>query len=561
MARETGATSLGAAASSPLPARLLPPPASRLFGVLASLLVSLAPLAALPSRAASELVVELDGLQLPIDLDDLEAWTLTPAGASTSQALWLNLLNAESRRGLIRLLRAPLLRDRGFGIQLLSSWTGEPLLREVGGLLTSPDGDNTGVLLLATLNQLLERQSTITTLDLLRALPPERLHLRVDGLLELASDWRSQLRSQERAMAELRALPLPQRSSRTLVLGRQDHASPQLLQLPVGHRPSPLPVEIWPARRAKGGPWLLLMPGLGGNTDQLSWLAGALSERGWPVLLIEHPGSDERAVKASLEGQGPPPGAESLPDRLADLQAVLAAQRDGTLPSLGPAPAGDDGMVLIGHSLGGLAALMAAGLVPEKGLAQRCEQALSSLPVTNLSRLLQCQLPQVMGDGAGQTFPVSGSALQDAIPLRGVITFNGFGSLLWPARGLADLNLPVLVVGGSLDLVTPPVTEQLDLFLGNQNPRSRLVLVDGGSHFSPVRLAEEGEPLFRLGDQLVGEDPRRVQELLLAVTIEFLEGWQHPSLLSPQRRDHNGIDAYVLDQQQARRWRSRLGRP
>ncbi|SBO42971.1 alpha/beta hydrolase [Cyanobium sp. NIES-981] len=520
------------------------------------------PLAAQPARAASELVVELDGLQLPLDLDDLEAWTLDPQGATSSLALWLDLLDPGSRRGLIRLLRAPLLRDRGFGVQMLSSWTGEPLLREVGGLITTPAGDNTGVLLLATLSQLLERQSTITSLDLLRALPPERLHLRVDGLLELAGDWRRQLQLQERAMAELRALPLPRRSSRTLLLGRQDHGrSPQRLQLAVAHRSSPLPLELWPARQAKRGPWLLLMPGLGGNTEQLSWLAAALAERGWPVLLIEHPGSDERAVKASLEGEGPPPGAESLPARLADLQAVLAAQRDGGLPAFGPSPAGEDGMVLFGHSLGGLAALMAAGLVPEQGLAQRCEQALSSLPVTNLSRLLQCQLPQVMGDGARQTFPVSGSALQDAIPLRGVITFNGFGSLLWPARGLADLNLPVMVVGGSLDLVTPPVTEQLDLFLGNRHPRSRLVVVDGGSHFSPVRMTSQGEPLFRLGNQLVGEDPRRVQDLLLAATIEFLEGWQHPSLLSPQRRVHNGITAYVLDQGQARRWRDRLGRP
>ena len=519
------------------------------------------PLAGLPARSASELVVELDGLELPVDLDDLEAWTLAPAGATTSQALWLNLLDGESRRGLIRLLRAPLLRDRGFGIQLLSSWTGEPLLREVGGLLTTAGGENTGVLLLATLRQLLERQATITSLDLLRALPPERLHLRVDGLLDLASDWRSQLQRQEQAMVELAALPLPQRSSRTLLLGRQADGSPQRLQLGVAHRTSPLPVEIWPARRPKRGPWLLMMPGLGGNTEQLSWLAAALSERGWPVVLIEHPGSDERAVKASLEGEGPPPGAESLPARLADLQAVLAAQRDGTLPSLGPAPAGDDGMVLIGHSLGGLAALMAAGLVPEQGLAQRCEEALSTLPVTNLSRLLQCQLPQVMGDGARQTFPVSGSALQDAIPLRGVITFNGFGSLLWPGRGLADLNLPVMAVGGSLDLVTPPVTEQLELFLGNRHPRSRLVVVDGGSHFSPVRVGEEGEPLFRLGDQLVGEDPRRVQELLLSLTIEFLEAERHPSLLSPQRRHQNGIDAYVLDQRQASRWRARLPRP
>ncbi|MFQ6537512.1 MULTISPECIES: alpha/beta hydrolase [Aphanothece] len=525
---------------------------------MASLLVLLPPLLPSPGRAAQELVVGLDGLELPLDLDELEAWTGAASRGSTPLALWLNLLEPQARVGLVRLLRAPLLRDRSFGVQLLNSWTGEQMLREVGGLLTTPEGDNTAVLLMATLRQLLERQDTITTLDLLQALPPRRLNLRIDGLLDLAGQWRQQLKLQDEAIAQLRRLPLPRRQSRTLVLGRQRVGVPLRVQLAVAHRPSPLPLEIWPARRAKAGPWLLLMPGLGGSTTQLSWLGAALAERGWPVVVIEHPGSDERAVKASLAGEGPPPGAESLPARLADLQAVLAARRDGQLPPLGPEPAGEQGMVLIGHSLGGLAALMAAGMVPERGLSERCDQALSSLPLTNLSRLLQCQLPDVMGDGARATFPVSGSALPDAIPLRGVISFNGFGSLLWPSRGLADLELPVLLVGGSLDLVTPPVTEQLALFVGNRHPRSRLVLVEGGSHFSPVRIDGDGDALFHLGDQLVGVEPQRVQELLLTVTIEFLEGWQHPTLLSPQRRVHNGVTAYVLDRTQAQRWFSTL---
>ena len=149
----------------------------------------------------------------------------------------------------------------------------------------------------------------------------------------------------------------------------------------------------------------MLMPGLGGSADQLSWLAAALADRGWPVLVVVHPGSDQQALQASLLGDAPPPGAESLPQRLADLQAVLEAQREGQLPALGPAPAGEQGVVLGGHSLGGLAALMGAGLVPERGLVRRCELALASLPLTNLSRLLQCQLPRITGDGDAAQAP------------------------------------------------------------------------------------------------------------------------------------------------------------
>ena len=57
----------------------------------------------------------------------------------------------------------------------------------------------------------------------------------------------------------------------------------------------------------------------------------------------------------------------------------------------------------------------------------------------------------------------------------------------------------VLMVGGSLDLITPPLEEQLQLFLPAGHAHSRLVLVEGGSHFSPVRMVERQEAVLRLG--------------------------------------------------------------
>jgi predicted dienelactone hydrolase len=302
------------------------------------------------------------------------------------------------------------------------------------------------------------------------------------------------------------------------------------------------------------------MPGLGGDSSQLDWLASALAEQGWPVLVLEHPGSDQRAVQASLRGEGPPPGAESVPQRLADLQAVLSARAEGRLPPLGPPGAGDAGVVLMGHSLGGLVALMAAGLVPEQGLAARCHQALAALPLTNVSRLLQCQLEGITGDGSPRLARVDlrQPPLMHGTPLLAVVSFNGFGSLLWPERGLADLPVPVLMTGGSLDLITPPVQEQLGLLTSSPHPRSRLVVVDGGSHFSPVRLEADGEALFRIGEDLVGEDPRQVQELLLSLTSDFLDSDRYEGLLIPQRRRLAGVQASVLDADTARVWQRRL---
>jgi hypothetical protein len=83
------------------------------------------------------------------------------------------------------LLRAPLLRDRSFGRQLLDTWTGNQLLAELGGLLTSADGRSTTPLLQPTLRQLLAQGKPVTAITLLRALPEPSLSLQLDGLLTM----------------------------------------------------------------------------------------------------------------------------------------------------------------------------------------------------------------------------------------------------------------------------------------------------------------------------------------------------------------------------------------
>jgi pimeloyl-ACP methyl ester carboxylesterase len=212
----------------------------------------------------------------------------------------------------------------------------------------------------------------------------------------------------------------------------------------------------------------------------------------------------------------------------------------GSLPRLG------DQVVLMGHSLGGLSSLLAAGLRPEAGLARRCDRALDGIPLTNLSRLLQCQLLDVR-------LPAPQPLAQ---PLQAVVSLNGFGSLLWPHRGLRALPVPVLLVGGSLDLITPPLGEQLQLFLRDRDHQSRLVLLEGGSHFSPVRIDRQEQALFQLGEEFVGVEPLRVQTLTLGLTADFLDAL--PKGVPPQRRQLGGVTAYVLNRRQAETWSNAL---
>ena len=493
-----------------------------------------------PSRAAEQLVLEGAGLKLPIDLAELRAWS---QGADAGDlSLWLGLLSPEEQRQLRRLLTMPLLQQRSFAQQLLNSWVGGQLVQEVGDLLTTDDGQSTQAMLERTLASLLARQRQVTVVDLLEAMPATHLSLQVDRLVAIAGRWRLQLQRQGLAVQALDRQTLLLRDRRSPSFDRPgfDDAEPRpsSLELVLPHRPeAPLRLQIWPAQGTPASTWVLLMPGLGGNGRQLAWLARSLAIQGWPVVSLDHPGSDDRALQALVDGIGPAPGPETLSSRLLDLEAVLRAERQGRLPRLG------DSVVLMGHSLGGLTALLGVGLAPEPGLASRCRTAAAGLPLVNVSRFLQCQL-----------LTVPPPPVRLPVPVAAVVTFNSFGSLLWPRHGLEPLALPVLMVGGGQDLVTPPLAEQLELFLPHRQPLSRLVMVSGGSHFSVVRLPREERASFQFDATLVGVEPLRVQALLAGLTADFLRSLSQPNGLPVQRRRQEGVQGSVLDRAAAQRW-------
>ena len=481
-----------------------------------------------PIWAAAQLEVQIDGTVLPLSINDLKDWARSDGRHRSDLSPWLSLLDSESRNGVLKLLQAPVIVDRSMARQLLDSWAGRQLLDQLADLIRVDD-DTEGVLVRQTLDELLSRQQQVSSLDLLEALPAQNVRLDLDLLLELASSWRMQLERQQNLVRRLDRLPVTASLSEPLSASFEASepvpasssepitarpSEPRLMSLPVSHRQQPLAFQVW--LPVEGAPqrqqWMVLMPGLGGSPDHFRWLGRGLSRRGWAVVVLEHPGSDDHAVQALLDGRRPPPGAEVLPDRLNDLNALLQARREGLVEVPG------ERLILAGHSLGALSALLSAGATPAPGLARRCSSALDDLPLSNLSRLLQCQLVDV---------PLPAQTAPDA--LSAVIGFNSFGSLLWPSGSrLKTLKVPVMFAGGTLDLITPPISEQLGLMLAMPSAASsRVVLVEGASHFSPVRVegqdvGERGEDLFRLGEELVGVQPLQVQALLEQEVIQFL---------------------------------------
>ena len=515
------------------------------MGLMGSLLLSTCP--SWPVGSTERVEVQIDGVVLPVSVAELGAFvrspTADPAQLSRSElSTWMGLLAPDSRQGLIRLLKAPILSRRSLGRQLLSSWGAGPLLDALGELIRVEDGKRINrSLVLSTLEQLLERQETVSTLDVLEALPTQQLRLDLDALVAAANRWRLEL---ERHQTLMRTLA--QKEVRLQLLKGAERSvsaeSPLQSTLAVDHRSRPLQVERWiPQSPREDRTWVLMMPGLGGDPNHFHWLARSLMQAGWPVAVLEHPGSDAAAVQALLEGRQSFDGAAALRDRLADLAAVLDAQRRGDLNIPGTE------VVLMGHSLGALTALLASGLEQVPGMEQRCKGALVGLPLTNLSELLQCEL------AAGRA--LEGNAMA-SLP-RAVVGLNSFGGLIWPHRSRQALPIPLLIVGGTLDLITPPLDEQLPLLAGlAEHPDSRVVVVEGASHFSPIRVdgqgkASEGDDLFQLGEELVGVNPLSVQRVIAHEVIRFLD------TLSSESPRNDAV--HLMEASSKTRWH-RLGR-
>ena len=510
------------------------------MGLMGSLLLSTC--GTWPVRSTERVEVKIDGVVLPVSVDELGAFVRSleadPSQLSRSElSTWMTLLAPESKEGLIRLLNAPVLSRRSLGRQLLSSWGAGPLLDALGELIRVEDGGRINrSLVLSTLEQLLERQETVSTLDVLEALPTQQLRLDLDALVGAANRWRLELQRHQGLMQAL-AQQEARVASPPLSERLPSRAEPRPTTLAVAHRSGPLRVERWipPSPRADRT-WILMMPGLGGDPNHFHWLARALMQAGWPVALLEHPGSDAAAVQALLEGRQSFDGAVALRQRKADLAAVLDAQRQGDLNIPG------DEVVLMGHSLGALTALLASGASVVPGMDQRCKGALAGLPLTNLSELLQCEL------AAGRV--LEGNAML-SLP-RAVVGLNSFGGLIWPHRSSQALSLPLLLVGGTLDLITPALDEQVALMVGlSQHPASRVVVVEGASHFSPIRVdgqesASQGDDLFRLGEELVGVNPLSVQRVIAFEVIGFLNSLS----AGPSRQD----SLHLKDSTSMTRW-------
>ncbi len=486
-------------------------------------------------KAAEKINIKFEEMEIPLTIEQLSKLEKYKDD-STELIDWLK------KNGLIRFfelskfLEFPVFKEEGLNREVLRSWIGRKILTELSKTITVPN-DNNGIEIYNTIENLLNEKKEISTLDIIKELPSEEISLDIDNLISIILSWKNELTMQQDLIYKLNNL---ERTNHNSFKNTEKKSAQDLIKIDkkiyAPHRVKPFDIEIWKSKKTNEDKELIIfMPGLGGEINNFEWLGNELAKKGWPILFIDHRGSNLESFMEVLDGKETIPGsAEFFLYRIKDLDAVLKAHENGEfdLPN--------DSYILMGHSLGALIALLHEGNKPTDQLENKCDSALKDFAVTNLSKLLQCQLSEI-------PFPEKNNTNKASA----IIGFNSFGSLLWPTEKNSGIEIPTLLIGGTYDLITPLMNEQFRVFKSLNNPSNRFLIIEGASHFSPIRINnsyKENNDVFKIRESFIGSDPILVQDLSAKFIVKFLDNikiQEIPTVIKNQK--DLGLDFHLLD--------------
>jgi len=486
-------------------------------------------------RGAEKINIKFEGMNIPFTIEQLSKLEKYK-DESTELIDWLKSHGLIKFFEISKFLEFPVFKEEGLNREVLRSWIGRKILTELSKTINVPN-DNNGIEIYNTIENLLDNKKEVSTLEIIKALPSEEISLDIDNLILIISSWKNELAIQQNLISKLNNL---ERSNEETFNIFENSSTSEFnktnKKIYAPHRVKPFEIELWKSEKTNYDKELIIfMPGLGGQINNFKWIGNELTKRGWPIVFIDHKGSNFEAITEVLEkGKSIPGSADFFLYRIKDLEAVLKAHENGELGLP------NNSYILMGHSLGALIALLYEGNKPTDQLEYRCNSALKDFAVTNLSKLLQCQLNEIPFTEKNNTNKASA-----------IIGFNSFGSLIWPKEKSSGIKTPTLLIGGTYDLITPLMNEQFRVFSALNNPSNRFLIIEGASHFSPIRINksyEENNDVYKISESFIGSDPILFQDLSAKFIIKFLENIQNqevPKLIKNQR--DLGLDFHLLD--------------
>jgi predicted dienelactone hydrolase len=494
---------------------------SKLRWLRSSTIAAISTLAiALPGRSAERIIFDYPPFgEFSVSIQDLDRFAKT--GQITPDfAFYAKRATPEQLQQLRELLQQRAEFSPVYVSQFTYAPLTEKLLERIGELIQTESRDNglkslRSALILAAA----DKTEGLTVINVLRRFPGKQIHLDLTEGLTMVDNLSELLKRRDVMMGALRQITNAEAAeepiSRSTQLDLRQSGPIQWQRQPfewldqVRKRSVPGDLYLPQSPSAKLIPVIVISHGVAEDRTTFAYLAEHLASHGFAVVSLEHTGGDANRIRQYFSGLAPAPAATELLERPRDVAFLLdELQRQAqSNPALQPLNLQHVGVV--GHSLGGYTALAVAGATIDFDRVKRACNPNRSL---NLSTLLQCRANELKPDRY---------ALQDP-RIKAIFAINPLGSTMFGQTGISQIKVPVFLMGGSDDIFTPAVPEQIYPFTWLQTPDKYLAVLEKGTHFSTEAIST-GPQVIPVPASLIGPSPAIAKTYAKALSIAFFQ--------------------------------------
>ncbi|NJO67263.1 MAG: alpha/beta fold hydrolase [Leptolyngbyaceae cyanobacterium RM1_405_57] len=470
---------------------------------------------AIPTLAAQRISTFYGIIELSISIASLE--TYAQSGFIDNElAVYTQRLNPEDLVTLRQLLNQRIDFNSVALSQFLYSSMGESALEYVGELIQTDAHQNGFYAIRSTLILAAADPDGLTLLNVLKQFPSDTIRVNFTTAQQTIAAFTQLFEQIEQIDAWIEQQSLIAETASSITPSLDLHTSGswrwrvETLTLYDAQRDRELMIDLYRPQFNQPAPVLILSPGLAASRTNFAYLAQHLASHGFAVAILDHPGSDRQQLQNLQDGAVSEVVQPSeLIDRPLDISAVLdELERLNQVNEAEPFNLQQVG--ILGHSFGGYTALAVAGAtVNLTQLRSTCESDTIDVTLANPSLLLQCAAV----DLPTETIP----ALHDE-RLRAVFVFNPIGSSLFGADGLSQIEIPVMMVGGSQDAIAPALVEQICPFTWLTTPERYLALIQGGTHVYIAQREATALPILDSPDPLLARRYLKILSLAFAQT-------------------------------------------
>ncbi len=480
-----------------------------------------------PAIAAERLTISYGLLERSISLDGLIAYA-DQGQLDDELYVYTRYVKPEQREVLRRSLRLKADLSEVAVSQFLYSPQGQILLQRLGEVIQPESRDNGLYAIRAAVILAAADTEGLTPINVLRRFPTPGIRIDLQKTLQLTAALDDLITQTNQVTARIRqqtdtevaaqsATPAVGNASLTLpgpvAWERQQIALEDRDRKAISGfaRVRPVVFNLYTPRLRRPGkyPVIVVSHGLGSDRGSFAYLAEHLASHGYVVVVPAHPGSDAAQMAALLQGKAEEVAAPlEFIDRPLDVKFILdrlsADQRFGY--------ADWNNVGVVGQSFGGYTALALAGATLDfAGLQQGCT-AQKQLVTLNISVLLQCRAAVLPARDYGIADP----------RVKAIVTANAVTSLVFGPTGMAQVQVPTLMIAGKADTVAPAIAEQIRPFSWLTASERYLAVIDRSTHFSMLAASKEpGGVELPLPPEVIGPNPRLNQRYLNALSLAF----------------------------------------